>query len=317
MGDAPAVTVEEAKKLLEAAQFSKSLAETPVSGFHVGAAAKDDQGHVYLGFNVEFPGTNLSETIHAEHSCVATTRSFSPQNMPKLVALAVTAKPCGHCRQMLIERFPDITVIMNPLQGAKSDDPQILRLREDLIPNPVMFELFENPRAESLSQGKAAISDVETTSPISPEIIAQALEAMDTADGSFSGFPCAVLFLSGDGVVMASGACMESIAFNPTQSAFQTAYMALAASALPLRWSQTDVVNFQATDLRKHFATIKNSVKQIVLVQYKDALVTEEASIRNCARRIFNPECVVDVISVPPPPESSAVSAEDFAANHV
>ena len=78
-------------------------ARVPVSDFRVGAAGMNAAGEVFLGVNVEFSGASFAQTIHAEQFLVSLsrTRSSSP-----LVKIAVSAPPCGHCRQFVTEFDP-------------------------------------------------------------------------------------------------------------------------------------------------------------------------------------------------------------------
>lgn len=84
------------------------FAVTPLSGYRVGAVAagaRNDGGApaLYLGANLEFPGLALNFTVHAEQSAV---NHAWLSGEAGLSALAVSAAPCGHCRQFLQEVAP-------------------------------------------------------------------------------------------------------------------------------------------------------------------------------------------------------------------
>ena len=82
------------------ASSAKPLSGCLISGFEVGAAALGESGAVYLGTNVEFPGHQLQQSIHAEQFVVANAHAHGERG---LVRLCVNAPPCGLCRQFLQE----------------------------------------------------------------------------------------------------------------------------------------------------------------------------------------------------------------------
>lgn len=79
-------------------------AVAPISGFRVGAAGLGASGRAYLGANLETPSAPLFETVHAEESVLQLAVAESDQ----LTDLAVTAPPCGHCRQLLYDHAPQL-----------------------------------------------------------------------------------------------------------------------------------------------------------------------------------------------------------------
>lgn len=83
---------------------ARALAQAPISGFSVGAVGLGQSGATYLGFNVERPGRPLHETLHAEAHVVALAESRGDV----VRAIATSAPPCGHCRQILRDHAPQI-----------------------------------------------------------------------------------------------------------------------------------------------------------------------------------------------------------------
>ena len=85
-----------------AASFSKPT----ISGFQVGAVLrgeiKDQSGaaNLYFGANLEFPNQPLSYSLHAEQSAIS---NAWVAKEPSVTGLAISAPPCGHCRQFLYE----------------------------------------------------------------------------------------------------------------------------------------------------------------------------------------------------------------------
>lgn len=76
------------------------LARPPISKFHVGAVGLGVSGRIFRGVNLEFPKLPLNYSVHAEQFLVANALQHGEK---KLVFIAVSAAPCGHCRQFLQE----------------------------------------------------------------------------------------------------------------------------------------------------------------------------------------------------------------------
>jgi homotetrameric cytidine deaminase len=126
------------RALHEQAEEARSRAYAPYSDFTVGAALLAADGRVVTGGNVENASYGL--TICAERAAVC--RALA-EGLRELVAVAVaaperavTASPCGACRQVLSEFGPELTVVYR-LRGELVAQP----LSELL---PAAFELAEN-----------------------------------------------------------------------------------------------------------------------------------------------------------------------------
>lgn len=91
--------------LMYAAKKAAEHSYHPYSGFSVGAALLGKSGKVYPGTNIEnasFGATCCAERVALFGAIAAGEREFS--------AIAVTAMPCGICRQALSEFAPGLTV---------------------------------------------------------------------------------------------------------------------------------------------------------------------------------------------------------------
>lgn len=81
--------------------FATEYALPPISDFKVGAVGLGGTtGALYYGANLEFPGVALSFCVHAEQSVVTNAWMNGEQSLPML---AISAAPCGYCRQFLYE----------------------------------------------------------------------------------------------------------------------------------------------------------------------------------------------------------------------
>jgi len=88
------------RKLFEQADAVAGRAYAPYSKFFVGAAVRTKDGRVFEGVNVENAAYPLG--VCAEKTALA--RAVSEGVKPgEVEALAVTASPCGGCRQWLHE----------------------------------------------------------------------------------------------------------------------------------------------------------------------------------------------------------------------
>lgn len=127
-------------KLLQAAQ--ELIDRLPVNEDHtVAAAAMDADGRIFTGVNVyHFSGGPCAELVTLG---VAAAADSAP--LISIVAVASQGRgilpPCGRCRQVLRDYFPDIGVIMPAWKD--SDGPQWTRLHE-LLPGE-----YRNPDASS------------------------------------------------------------------------------------------------------------------------------------------------------------------------
>jgi cytidine deaminase len=88
------------RELFARAEAAAARAYAPYSKFHVGAAVRARDGRVFEGVNVENAAYPLG--ICAERSAIA--RAVGEGLGPgDLEAIAITASPCGGCRQWIAE----------------------------------------------------------------------------------------------------------------------------------------------------------------------------------------------------------------------
>jgi cytidine deaminase len=78
---------------------AKKNARPPISNYYVGAVGLTKSGRILFGNNLEFKGTPINQTVHAEQFLTILALLENEQ----LVTIAVSAEPCGHCRQFLNE----------------------------------------------------------------------------------------------------------------------------------------------------------------------------------------------------------------------
>ncbi|MCA1293000.1 cytidine deaminase [Paenibacillus sp. alder61] len=109
-------------ELLQEAIKARTKAYIPYSGFGVGAALLDENGHVHHGCNIEnaaYAPTNCAERT-AMFRAVAD--GLKPGTFRAMAIVGDTDEPiapCGVCRQVMLELCgPDMPVILGNLKGA-------------------------------------------------------------------------------------------------------------------------------------------------------------------------------------------------------
>jgi cytidine deaminase len=207
--------------MLRLLPVAKLYGATAISDFQVGAVAKArisdnaDEVALFLGANIEFPAQVLTQTIHAEQSAVI---NAWLRGAKQIDAIAVTAAPCGHCRQFLyeLEGSHKLTVIFqNPDPGEVAE----YKLT-DLLPQAF------GPHQLGMETGLMAPADQQ------PDLTLQSspndsfvLEAMAAAKKSYAPHSnnyagCAIQTVNGK---MYTGRYAENAAFNPSLSPLHTA----------------------------------------------------------------------------------------------
>ena len=80
--------------------LAAACARAELSDFNVGAIARGVSGTLWFGANMEFSGTTMQQTVHAEQSAV--THAWLGGERA-LSSITVNYTPCGHCRQFMNE----------------------------------------------------------------------------------------------------------------------------------------------------------------------------------------------------------------------
>ena len=201
------------KLMVEILPVARLHARPPLSNFRVGAVALGASGALYLGANIEIPENGLNAAVHAEQSAVANAFGHEEQGIR---AIAVTAAPCGHCRQFLNE-ITGGSAIRVIVSG------QTVRTLADLLPASFGPEdlgikegLFSTP-ARPLRLLPAA-SDALAVAGLNA-----ATRAYAPHTKALSG--CAVQTKSGR---VFTGSYLENAAFNPSLPPLQSALVNVA-----------------------------------------------------------------------------------------
>lgn len=200
--------------------WAKPFSDAPISGFVVGAVALGGPGALYAGANLEFAGLPLATSVHAEQAAVTNAWLRGER---EVTAIAVTATPCGHCRQFLMELgAPERLTILIP-------DRPPTTLAELL---PAAF----GPRDLGVNGGMLAGGAIELSARIDDDdVLGQA--ALDAARASYAPYTHAhagVALQTPDGTIV-TGRYAESAAYNPSLPALQSAIVDLALRRIDRR----------------------------------------------------------------------------------
>jgi cytidine deaminase len=204
-------------------------ADVPISNYRVGAVARGLSGALYAGANLEFAGLPLSCSVHAEQSATTNAWVHGEQGLD---TIAVSAAPCGYCRQFLYELvtaerleilLPErpATPLSALLPGAFG--PRDLGVAGGLM-QPQGHGLVLGPRSarDSNAAGTANAPIASRSNDETRETIAAALAAANASYAPYGKTYAGVALRTADGT-MYEGRYAESAAFNPSMSPAQAA----------------------------------------------------------------------------------------------
>lgn len=229
--------------MLSLLPVARTFSRPPLSNYLVGAVLRGNSGSLYVGANIEIAGQSLGLAVHAEQSSVANAYMSGESGVS---AIAVTAAPCGHCRQFLNELSPggDIRVLRK--DGSSAPLSALLPMAfgpKDLGFSDGVFPVRENALAvSSARQGEA--------------LVMNALRAAQRAYSPYVKSPSGVAIRSSDGRYF-SGSYIENAAFNPSLPPLQAALAGLFAAGLE-----------------------GSAISRAVLVELEDAHISQENATR-------------------------------------
>jgi len=125
--------------LLYAAREAMGHAHVPYSGFRVGAAVLCRDGSIVTGCNVENASYGLS--MCAERVAIFRAIAEGKRQFLKLAVVADAPEPvspCGACRQVMAEFFPDEALVV--LGNTQGNSTQVKM--SELLPRPFSASSF-------------------------------------------------------------------------------------------------------------------------------------------------------------------------------
>ena len=221
------------------------LARPPISNFHVGAVCRGiTTGKLYFGANVEFAGEALSFTVHAEQSAITNAWINGEAGID---LLAVTAAPCGYCRQFLNEVSTAATMQISI--GDGDTHPLSYFLPDSFGPNDL-----------GVAGGLMSAADNRLSVAESDDLAQAALRAANMSYAPYSKSFAGVAIRSAGGRTFI-GPYAENAAFNPSMSPLEVALSALNLAGG--QWSEIAEVVLVQTEPSLHASATRTVLAAI------------------------------------------------------
>lgn len=213
---------------------ASALARPPISSFHVGAAGIGGSGALYVGCNLEFAKLPLYNSVHAEQFLLVNALHHGETAIEKL---AISAAPCGHCRQFFSELACADSIKFLFFGGSYSLG-QLLPMRfkpTDLLDSketPLLLQA-QHHQVSFTEESKRQIQAWEDAGETKlVEAAFEALKECENAYSPYSGCPAGAAILTSDGGVYAGG-YIESAAYNPSMLPLQSAIIDAVIDGMP------------------------------------------------------------------------------------
>lgn len=212
MADASGVSREEF--LVGLLPFASTYSKPAISDFPVGAVAMglpkaDDFGDVYMGASFEVEKEPLTVVVHGEQSAMMNAWVHEEQGIQ---LLAISAPPCGYCRQFLWEvtPHPEMRVLLE-------NDGEI----EDFALHELLPHAFG---PEALKRDRAFLKPQHNNVPFASEepLVKAAIEGAKTCYSPYTSTFSAIALKTTSGDV-AVGGYAENVAYNPSVSPMMSA----------------------------------------------------------------------------------------------
>ena len=237
--------------------LASEFALPPISNFRVGAISQGKSGALYLGANLEIVASALGFTVHAEQSAINNALLHGDAGVKRI---AVTAPPCGHCRQFLNElnnaaELEIIVINHNPVSLSRllpeSFGPTDLGVKNAL------FSAINSPLQCPLKEDVAVCLGVEVAQySYSPYSYSSSSIMLKVKDELFA------------------GTYIENAAFNPSLS--------------PLL-SALDRLRFRYTDF--------NDIREVILIEMSEARISQ-ASYTKAIINTIAPSAIFRVVKI-------------------
>jgi cytidine deaminase len=228
---------------------AQKFALPAISKFFVGAVALGTSGSLYFGANYEFVGQALSFTVHGEQAATANAIAHGEVGMQML---AVSAAPCGYCRQFLYE----LTTASTLLVLLPKTPPAFLT---SLIPD-AFGPADLNVTAALMSPQSHGL----TLSPGAGDPVVQA--ALEAANASYAPYTfdyAGVALKTRDGGIF-TGSVAENAAFNPSMSPLEAAVVSLVISGGKSYGDIVDAVLVEMADSKASQAAATRAVLEAI-----------------------------------------------------
>jgi cytidine deaminase len=237
--------------------LARTYARPPISNYLVGAVARGISGSLYLGANIEIPGHSLGFSVHGEQFALSNAYMHSERGIS---AIAVTAAPCGHCRQFMNEMAP-------------SGDIQVLIAGNPGVTLTALLPMAFGPKNLGFADGALPVKEVNLARPKgqSDDLTLAALDGARKSYAPYTKAHSGIAIATQSGRIH-KGAYIENVAFNPSLSPLQTALAALIVAGDDM-----------------------SAIARVVLVETEDAKISQK-SVTEAALTAIAPSAVLHVI---------------------
>ncbi len=185
--------------------LAAACARTDLSHFNVGAVARGSSGTWYFGANMEFAGSTLQQSVHAEQSAISHAWLRGEKT---LSTVTVNYTPCGHCRQFMNELNSGLNLHIH-LPGR--------------VPHTLGHYLPDAFGPKDLEIKTLLMDSTDHGFPLSGDELAQAaISAANQSHAPYTNSPAGVAILCRGGQIF-SGRYAENAAFNPSLPPLQSA----------------------------------------------------------------------------------------------
>ena len=198
--------------MTELLPLAQTYARPPLSNYRVGALVRGASGSLYLGANLEIAGQALGFAVHAEQSALSNAYMHDEQGVD---SMAVSAAPCGLCRQFLTELSPEGEIL-------------VLMAGRPPVPLSSLLPMAFGPKDLGLRHGAFPVRQVELAlSHGAPDHLTAA--ALAAARKSYAPYTKAHsgIAIGTQGGRLYKGSYIENAAFNPSLPPFQVALASL------------------------------------------------------------------------------------------
>ena len=189
---------------------AQKYAIPPISNFFVGAVALGATGSIYLGANFEFAGQALSFSVHGEQAATANAVAHGETGMQML---AVSAAPCGYCRQFLYELTTASTL-------------QVLVPNAPATPLSALLPAAFGPADLGVTAALMSPQSHNLSSTSDDPVVQAALKAANASYAPYTLGYAGVALETSDGGIY-TGQVAENAAFNPSMSPLEQAVVNL------------------------------------------------------------------------------------------
>lgn len=196
--------------MLDLLPLAKTYARPPISNYFVGAVARGISGDLYLGANLEFPSHSLGFSVHGEQAALSNVYMHADQGVS---AIAVTAAPCGHCRQFMNELSPEIQVLV---EG------------EPAVTVASLLPAAFGPKDLGVTDSALPVKEVDLnlTNGASDELTMAALSATRKSYAPYTKAYSGIAIGTRSGRIL-RGSYIENAAYNPSLPPLQTGLVSL------------------------------------------------------------------------------------------